>query len=315
MAALLLAPAVARAAPATIKVFEAQAHSTPDASSPTIYTFPENTKVSVSEEAYGAFRKVRLPDGSVGYIEERALSVAAAPRAPSRQAPPQPSQAPPPPPPEGPPPPPAYGGPPPPPWAPHRIAPYPVRVYDPAAYRHVGLFLRFDLGLGYMNSYRPPNDTSSATNFDTSDGFAFAPSFAIGGALAENLILAGHLWGSWVAAPELSSRSGSISGGGDFSHSLFGLGPNLNWYFMPQNVYVSVTPSVTWVNFSDPFDSLQTAPGFGTRFAAGKEWWVGPHIGLGLNGWFAFSFNREGGGATLTWRTFAGGLGFSTTLN
>src|SRR6266702_3627537 len=60
--ALLFSPAAARAAPATIGVFEAQVHAAPDASSPVIHTLPENARVSVSEEAVNGFRRVRLPE-------------------------------------------------------------------------------------------------------------------------------------------------------------------------------------------------------------------------------------------------------------
>jgi len=70
-------------------------------------------------------------------------------------------------------------------------------------------------------------------------------------------------------------------------------------------LYVSVTPSLTWMTFSDAFNSFQTSAGFGTRFALGKEWWVGGHWGVGLAGWFAFSFNKESDAGGPTWRTCA----------
>jgi hypothetical protein len=84
---------------------------------------------------------------------------------------------------------------------------------------------------------------------------------------------------------------------------------------MPHNVYVTVTPSLTWVTFSDTFNTFDTAAGFGTRFAVGKEWFLSPHLGLGLAGWFAFSFNKESGAGAPAWRTYTGGLGFSMTFN
>src|SRR5690349_14587206 len=77
--ALLLSPITALAAPATIRVFEAQVHAAPDPSSPVVYTFAENTRVSVSEDSINGFRRVRLPGGKIGYIEESALALAAAP--------------------------------------------------------------------------------------------------------------------------------------------------------------------------------------------------------------------------------------------
>jgi hypothetical protein len=301
---LLLWPAAAWAAPATIAVFEAEVHAAPDATSPIVYTFPENTRVSVSEEAVNGFRKVRLPEGKIGYIDEGALRLAAARQpAPPRSEPPPPAYG-------TPPPPPGYGAPPPPP----RPAYYPPRRYyvDPTAFRHVGLFLRFDFGLGYQGSSTSAPATSF--NFDSVHGGAGELGFAVGGAVRENVLLAAHFWGTAVASPTVTTGGTAFFSGGDFSTSLFGIGPSLDYYFMPQNVYLTVTPSLTWLRFSDVFDSFDSSAGFGTRFALGKEWWVGGHWGLGLAGWFAFSFNKESDGGP-TWKTYTGGLGFSGTFN
>lgn len=299
---LLLSPAAVRAAPATIAVFEAEVHAEPDPSSPVIHTFPENARVSVSERSVNGFRKVRLPNGNVGYIEERALTLAAPPLAPT--PPPPPGFAPPPPPSFAPPRPP----PPPPPYY------YPPRRYqDPTAFRHVGFFLRLHAGLGYLGS----STSASATgfNFDSTHGGAGDVGLAIGGALAENSLLSAHFWGTSAPGPTVTSGGTAFFDTRDFTVSLFGVGPSFDHYFMPHNVYVSVTPSVTWLRFSDVFNTFDTAAGFGTRIALGKEWWVAPHWGLGLAGWFAFSVNRETSSAGPYWRTWAGGLGFSTTLN
>jgi hypothetical protein len=303
---LVSLPATAFAASATITVFEAKVHASPDRSSPVIHTFTENTRVSVSEEATNGFRRVRLPSGRVGYIDETAISLGGAeaqpPTPPPAEPPPPPTFAPPPPPPSAPPP----GG--------YRYPPY-RRVYyaDPTAFRHLGLFLRLDLGLGYMDSSTSANRTFFT--FDSSHGVAGEFALAVGGAVKENFIVAGELWTGWVPSPTLTSRGLSVPTGSTFSNALVGIGPNFTWYLMPTNVFLSVTPSLTWVNFSDVFASYTTDVGFGTRFALGKEWWVAPHWGIGVSGWFLFSFNREGGGADATWRTFAGGLGFSATLN
>lgn len=79
---LLLATA-AHAAPAVVKVFEAKAHAQPDATSPVLHTFVEKAEVSVSEESEAGWRRVRLPDGSVGYVQESALRFVTAEAAPS----------------------------------------------------------------------------------------------------------------------------------------------------------------------------------------------------------------------------------------
>ena len=300
---LLLSPVLARAAPATIRIFEAEVHAEPDLSSPVIYTFPENARVSVSEDAVNGFRKVRLPDGKVGYIEERALAIAGPRAAPSRPPPPPPTfepPPPPPPPPPGPPGPPGY----------YR----PIRYFDPTAFRHLGFFLRFDLGLGYLGTSKSTLAAPTFLNFDAAHGVAGEFGFALGGALVENLILAGHVWGTSAFSPTISLRGVGVPTGGDFSTSLFGVGPSLDYYFMPQNVFVTITPSLTWVRFSDAFTSFDSNVGFGTRLALGKEWWASPHFGIGLAGWFAFSFNKEQSGGP-TWNTYAGGLTFTGSFN
>jgi len=294
--ALLASPLAAAAAPATVTVFEAQVHAAPDFSSPVIHTFAENTRVSVSEQAEGGFRKVRLPDGRVGYIEESALSIAGA--APTTPPPPEP--------------PPAFQPPPPPP-PPPPYARYPRYYADPTAFRHMRFFLRLDLGLGYMGSSTSP--TATALGFDSSRGPAGAFGVALGGAVKENFILAGHFWGTWVSAPNLYSSGTEYSTGGDSTTSLVGFGPSFTWYFMPNNIYVTLTPSLTWLNFDNPLANVQTSAGFGTWLSLGKEWWVGPHWGLGVSGWFVMSFNRESDGGGPTWRSFGGGLGFSSTFN
>jgi hypothetical protein len=40
-----------------------------------VSTLPENTAVSVSEEADKGWRKIRLPDGGVGYVEDAAVAL------------------------------------------------------------------------------------------------------------------------------------------------------------------------------------------------------------------------------------------------
>jgi hypothetical protein len=190
---------------------------------------------------------------------------------------------------------------------------YPARVYyDPTAFRHVGFFLRFDLGFGYMGS---STSVSPIVTFDSAHGFAGELGLAVGGAVAPNVLLGAHFWGTGMAWPTLTSRGVSVPSGGDFAVSLYGIGPSFDFYFMPKNIYLTVTPSVTWLRFSDAFTAFESSAGFGTRFALGKEWWVSPHTGIGLAGWFAFSFNKEGGGGSPTWDTYTGGITFSTTFN
>ena len=66
-------------APAVVKVFEAQAHEQPDVGSPVLHVFPEEAKLSVSEEATDGWRRVRLPDGRTGFVRDDQIAVAGPP--------------------------------------------------------------------------------------------------------------------------------------------------------------------------------------------------------------------------------------------
>lgn len=75
LAGLLLSGSPASAAPATVKVFEGTARERPEPTAPVLKTFPEDTDLSVSEEATDGWRRVRLPDGGVGYMREEELEL------------------------------------------------------------------------------------------------------------------------------------------------------------------------------------------------------------------------------------------------
>jgi hypothetical protein len=69
-------PQLVLAQPAVVRVFEAAARSAPAPDAPVLHVFPENAAVSVGETAENGWRKVRIPDGSVAWLEESALSFA-----------------------------------------------------------------------------------------------------------------------------------------------------------------------------------------------------------------------------------------------
>jgi hypothetical protein len=65
------------AEPAVVSVFEAKVHESPNDSSAVIHTFPENAQISVSEEAQQGWRRVRLPNGATGWVQEKNLRIGA----------------------------------------------------------------------------------------------------------------------------------------------------------------------------------------------------------------------------------------------
>jgi opacity protein-like surface antigen len=79
LAALLISavPTIGSAEPASVSVFEAIARTTPSRSGAIVHVFPEGTRVSVSEETQDGWKRIRLPDGSVGWVEVSALRLGA----------------------------------------------------------------------------------------------------------------------------------------------------------------------------------------------------------------------------------------------
>jgi hypothetical protein len=77
--------------------------------------------------------------------------------------------------------------------------------YDPTGFRHVGFFLRLDAGFGYMGSSLPGSSSSAIVTFDSAHGCAGELGLALGGAVAENVLLGAHFWGATLFSPSVSS--------------------------------------------------------------------------------------------------------------
>jgi hypothetical protein len=178
---------------------------------------------------------------------------------------------------------------------------------DPTWRRHLGFFLRPDLGFGYVAM-----SASSGGTDVTISGLAGTFGFAVGGALAENSILALHLWDAVMSNPKVSS--GGLSGNANGDVTLFAVGPEYTIY-TGQNVYFSFSPSLTRVHVEANGNSGDTDWGFGMRAAVGKEWWVGDHWGLGVVGHLSASFNKDTGSSAPTWSTWGGTIAFTATYN
>jgi opacity protein-like surface antigen len=177
--------------------------------------------------------------------------------------------------------------------------------------RHRGVFLRLDVGVGYMGSSYSQNGADF-----TVAGAAIATSFAIGGSVARNQALAFHFWVMATGNPKVTVNGTDAGTLNNTTTSLIGLGPEYNIY-TPSNWYFSITPSLTRLHTdnSDDGSSGDTNWGFGARLAVGKEWWLGDRWGLGLAAQFTASTNTDQGDLAPTVTTFGGALAFSATWN
>ena len=177
---------------------------------------------------------------------------------------------------------------------------------------HDGVYLRLDLGGGYMEQQTPTNTTAGDLKLS---GGAGSFGVAVGGAVAENLILAGHLYSNVISDPSVSFSNGGSASASDTTASMVGIGPELTYYFMPVNVYLSGTVAATRLSLKVNGQDGDSEWGIGARLALGKEWWVSENWGLGLAGLVSWSSNKDQGTNAPTISTWGLGVAFSATYN
>jgi hypothetical protein len=179
-------------------------------------------------------------------------------------------------------------------------------------HKHLGMFMRIDGGGGYVKAAT----TFNGSKFSVS-GPAAALGFSLGGNVIEDLSIFGHLGLS--IAPNPSASSGGISTPtSDASLNFVSIGPGVNYYFMPYNLYVSGMVLVTRLTTTQGGTSGSTNAGFGAKVAIGKEWFVADHWGIGVSGQFSFGSNRDRdstSGPGPTWTTITPALAFSASFN
>lgn len=179
-----------------------------------------------------------------------------------------------------------------------------------ATRRHLGLFVRPELGFGYLAT-----SGSLRGNEVKLSGGGLSLGLAIGGAVSEDFIIAGRIWQFSSSTPTVTVDAGSMGLGQDFDVKLGGVGVLLNWYLMPGNWYVAATPSVTWLKVGEGSSQGTYQWGLGLHAAFGKEWWVSDNWGLGLNATAALSGNEGSGTGQSTWGSAAFGLNLSATYD
>jgi hypothetical protein len=181
--------------------------------------------------------------------------------------------------------------------------------------QHQGLHAHLEVGPGGL--FTGTEDESPNLGIA---GPAGSLAVALGGSLAPNVILGGELWAMSAHDPDLHVEGDRTYDTSDSSLSITGIGPNLTLYLAPAsaNLYLSLTPSLTWTraDLDIPTYQFETRVGLGLRFALGKEWWIAESPwGLGLSGHLLLSSNRETGQFHSTWGTVGAGINFSVSWN
>jgi hypothetical protein len=171
------------------------------------------------------------------------------------------------------------------------------------AYTHEGLFVRLQGGLGYLRA-----DADYLGGNSSAYGGSGVLGLAVGGNVAENVVLYGELWGMAAANPTVQFLSATHVLQ-DASLNYGGLGVGLGTFLMPANVFLGVSLSLTRLGVTDA-DGTRTNSDIGLAVSAtlGKQWWVSRHAGLGLSVTVVGGGNHDDNNDanSATYKTFAG---------
>jgi hypothetical protein len=183
-----------------------------------------------------------------------------------------------------------------------------AQAADPTGQRHLGLYIRPDVGFGYMSM--------SASGGGPSIGRVAATlGIAVGSAVSENNLIAFHIWSSAIGNPSGSASPGQF----DKFFALTGFGFEYTAY-SSQNFYFSISPSVTHLhlyNVNDTDPDKDSNWGLGARLGVGKEWWVADHWGVGVVAHLSGSVNYDALNRNVNawWSTWTATIAFSATYN
>lgn len=162
----------------------------------------------------------------------------------------------------------------------HTLPP-PVLAAEPRQHER-GFFARMLVGGGNIES---SNEAGSAPTVDFSVG-TFEFDVAVGATVLTNFAVHGTM--SVVSSPDLKMDFSGSSGDNGTDRMLF-WGGGLTYYFVPINIYLSGNVGAAQLKgrFSkdEKFDSDW---GYALSFVAGKEWWTGDRMAIGLAGAFGY---------------------------
>jgi hypothetical protein len=213
---------------------------------------------------------------------------------------------------QDPPPPPTYYAPPP----PQTYYPPPPGYYPapprPGRHTHDGLFVR-----PFLGGARLAMSENDGGNSLKANGVGVSFGVAIGGAVAENVIIYGDLYFMTVDNPTVTLNG--MTANLDQSMFLGGLGPGIAYFIEPVNIYLSASIGASKLQLHDKATNdlvASTQWGYGVNAVAGKEWWVSDNWGLGAALQFHYGSMEDGPpGPSPRVHSNAFGLLISSTFN
>jgi hypothetical protein len=168
---------------------------------------------------------------------------------------------------------------------------------------HDGLFLRLQAGIGYLHA-----DADFSGGTSSAYGGAGVLGLAVGGAVAENVVLFGEIWGMSAVNPRLRFE-GSTTTLQDSSLNYGGVGLGIGTFVMPAHVYLAVSVDLTRLGISnnDGSNSYSNSDvGLAVTATLGKQFWLSRYAGLGLSVTAIGGGNRDNNtdSNSATYRTF-----------
>lgn len=151
----------------------------------------------------------------------------------------------------------------------------PAPAAPESGHRHTGLFARLTFGISFVDA-----------GVDTSLGRLHLSGGGTGGGLAlgwafwENLALQVEAWGAGMVG-------GTIELGGlavrdtSTKYNTAALGLGATYWFMPLNLYVSLSVGGALASAERGGTTSESKPGIGLALAVGKEFWIADEWGLG----------------------------------
>jgi len=162
----------------------------------------------------------------------------------------------------------------------------PPRLVDTAGkHEHDGFMLRLGLGFGYNNWELNDGD---GTVFDVG-GFGLASTIALGGVVAKNLAIHAEWFYDYVGNPNISRNGREPGEATGASQGLNGFGVGATYYFMPINIYASLTLGGAQTFLQTSETRAEPDFGFALNATVGKEFWVGDDWGIGVAAQFTYA--------------------------
>ena len=178
--------------------------------------------------------------------------------------------------------------------------------------RHVSFYLRLAGGFGGAAA----SQTDALDDTLTLSGATGFFSFDIGGAVAPDVLLHGHLAGFALAEPWSSGdavRSTRVEGA-EFSFFMMGVG--VTYFVTRQEVFLSANLGLASARFiQSGVDLGEFRWGMGANFDVGKHWWVSPDWSIGVAGTLiVLTVPERVSGQDLDWSTLGLGVMFSASF-